>query len=73
MRAMRPSEAQHQSEEAISRLHSYAQLLGDERAAEEKQATRELFDSLAASPAASIKAVSDAHRMMRSTKDFNHK
>jgi hypothetical protein len=69
----RPQDAARTSKSIQDNLFTYAELLGEERAKEEKMAISEELVSFAASPAAAKQAVNMAFRTQRSTKDFNNK
>jgi Ca-activated chloride channel family protein len=71
MMAHKPEMAEQQTEVVLTSLRSYAGLLGEERVKKEMDSILEQFSTLTASPAASKQSVSDAHRFIRATKDFN--
>jgi Ca-activated chloride channel family protein len=60
-----------QAEAVIEELGAYAELLGKERAEEERFSIRNQFDNLADSPAFAKQAVASAYRKQRSSKDFH--
>jgi hypothetical protein len=71
VRALRPAEADAQTEAALNSLHAYLDLLGEDRAKQELNAIREEFHSYAASPSKAKLASALAFQAFRSTKDFN--
>ena len=70
-RALRPADAEKQSQTILENLHAYANLLGEERAKMETETVREQFVQYAASPAAAKLGVAAASRLQRGSKDFN--
>jgi Ca-activated chloride channel family protein len=70
-RALRPAEAEKQSQTILENLQAYASLLGEERAKMETETVREQFVQYAASPAAAKMALANASRIQRGSKDFN--
>jgi Ca-activated chloride channel family protein len=72
-RALRPETAEAQSNLIMDQLNQYAVLLGKDRAEQEIDMVRDQMAAFIASPAAAKWAVADAHRKMRSSKDFKNK
>lgn len=71
--ARKPEDAEKASRTSLEVLHAYASLLGEERAEKEVRGIRERLSNLYASPAAAKQAVSSAHSVLRSSKDFGGK
>jgi uncharacterized protein YegL len=71
IRALRPAEAEKQTEVILDRLHTYVDLLGEDRAEKEMHLIKEEFTSFAASPVKAKMAQNAAFRSARSSKDFN--
>lgn len=72
VRAVGRQNVGEKTDSAIASLQAYAHLLGDDRADEEMNAVKLEFNALTASPMAAKRVVSDAHRTLRATKDFDH-
>jgi Mg-chelatase subunit ChlD len=71
IRALRPAEAEKQTEVILDRLHTYVDLLGEDRAEKEMHLIKEEFTAFAASPVKAKMAQNAAFRSARSSKDFN--
>jgi hypothetical protein len=71
VRALRPAEAEKQTETILENLHAYINLFGEDRAEKEMHSIKEEFISIAASPLKAKMASSLAFQAARSTKDFN--
>jgi Ca-activated chloride channel homolog len=68
--AQRPADEIQQAEVILSNLRNYAELLGEGRAEKEIEAVQEQFATLVDSSVTSKRSVADAHRMIRSSRDF---
>lgn len=73
VRTHRPQDAVQMGESIQDNLYKYADLLGDERASEEKLLLKEDMVAFAASPVAAKQAVANAFRTQRASKDFDKK
>ena len=69
--AVRPQEAEQQTQRTLESLRAYAGLLGKERGEAAFAAVAGQLDALQRSPKDSKQAVADAYRTMRAVKDFN--
>jgi Ca-activated chloride channel family protein len=71
VRSQKPADAEKVTHTVLESLRQYADLLGEERAELEFRAAEQDFAVYAASPASSKRAVYDANRTQRSSKDFD--